>query len=267
MVLPLRSASARRRRITLPIANRRNCGSASSAPPARRHRVSGSRGVLVLIAVGVLCLAEPQKVIAQGRQPNFTSPNLLIVVADDHAGGTLGIEGDPRHATPNLDKLAEQGVLFERAFCNSPLCTPSRQSLITGRLPHAIGVTQLTTALSDDVLTAGEWLHDLDYQTVAIGKMHFNGPSRHGFSLRSDSPAWETELFAHPPYGGDKRRPWRPGQDPAADLAERRLPVLRFAGSVDALHFLCGPRDPVSQAAARPPVRDGHQLLRAAQSV
>jgi choline-sulfatase len=139
-----------------------------------------------------------------------------LIIADDHGGGTLGIEGDPRHATPNLDALAREGVLFERAYCNSPLCTPSRQSLITGKLPHAVGVTLLNTRLSDDVLTMGEWFRDRGYRTAAIGKMHFNGPSAHGFALRLDTADWEDYLRGHPPRGGDRRRPWRPFQDPAA---------------------------------------------------
>jgi arylsulfatase A-like enzyme len=143
-------------------------------------------------------------------------PNLLLIIADDHAGGTLGIEGDPRRATPNLDALARDGFLFERAYCNSPLCTPSRQSLIAGKLPHAVGVTQLTTRLSDEVLTMGEWFRDMDYRTAAIGKMHFNGPSSHGFATRLDTPDWREHLQEHPPRGGDHRRPWRPFQDPAA---------------------------------------------------
>ncbi len=149
---------------------------------------------------------------AVDRDPSV--PNLLVIVADDHGGGTMGIEGDPRRATPNLDALARQGVLFERAFCNAPLCTPSRQSLITGKLPHSIGVTQLATRLSDDALTIGDWLRDLDYQTLAIGKMHFNGPSTHGFVVHIDTPDWERDLLAHPPRGGDRRRPWRPVLDP-----------------------------------------------------
>src|SRR5271165_2531463 len=145
------------------------------------------------------------------------APNLLVIIADDHGGGTLGIMGDPRRATPNLDALARQGALFERAYCNAPLCTPSRQSLITGKLPHAIGVTQLSTTLSDEVLTLGEWLRDLDYATLAIGKMHFNGPSTHGFNVRIDTPEWERSLREHRPRGGDHRRPWRPIKDPARE--------------------------------------------------
>jgi len=151
---------------------------------------------------------------AASGAPN--GPNLLIVVGDDHGGGTLGIEGDPRQATPRLDALARAGVLFERAYCNSPLCTPSRQSLITGMLPHAVGVTQLATRLSDQVLTLGEWLRDQGYHTAAIGKMHFNGPSTHGFIERIDKPDWESYLRAHAPREAARRRPWRPFVDPAA---------------------------------------------------
>jgi choline-sulfatase len=157
-------------------------------------------------------------------------PNLLLIIADDHGGGTMGIEGDPRRATPSLDALAREGVLFERAYCNSPLCTPSRQSLITGKLPHAAGVTLLNTRLSDDMLTMGEWFRDRGYRTAAIGKMHFNGPSTHGFAVRLDTAEWEEYLRQHPPRGGDRRRPWRPFQDPAAvwlnaDCHSAGLPV------------------------------------------
>jgi len=162
-----------------------------------------------------LALAVPATVSAQEHPPSSTAPNLLIILADDHGGGKMGVEGDPRQATPHLDALARQGALFERAFCNSPLCTPSRQSLITGKLPHSIGVTRLATRLSDKQLTLGEWFRDLGYQTLAIGKMHFNGPSSHGFAVRIDTPQWEEELRAHPPRGGDHRRPWLPLRVPA----------------------------------------------------
>jgi choline-sulfatase len=176
---------------------------------------------------------------------------LLVIIADDHGGETLGIAGDPRQATPNLDALARQGVLFERAFCNSPLCTPSRQSLITGRLPHAVGVTQLATRLSDSALTMGEWLRGLDYQTLAIGKMHFNGPSIHGFAVRLDTLDWERNLRAHPPQGGDRRRPWNPFRDPArvwlnADVHSAGVPVesMQSAYFVDqAIQYLKGRHD------------------------
>ncbi len=169
--------------------------------------------IIPRLVLALLILSGTYTPAASGA-PN--PPNLLIVVGDDHGGGTLGIEGDPRRATPRLDALARQGVLFERAYCNSPLCTPSRQSLITGMLPHAVGVTQLGTRLSDRVLTLGEWLRDQGYHTAAIGKMHFNGPSTHGFIERIDKPDWERYLKAHAPREAARRPPWRPFVDPAA---------------------------------------------------
>ncbi len=170
----------------------------------------------MIIACWIVCGLAAQAIASAGQDPGLADrPNLLVIVADDHAAWTLGIDGDPRRATPNLDALARQGTLFSRAYCNSPVCTPSRQSLITGKLPHAIGVTQLLTSLSDDVLTLGEWLRDLDYATAAIGKMHFNGPSKHGFDVRIDTADWEERLRERRPRGGDERRPWRPMVDPA----------------------------------------------------
>jgi arylsulfatase A-like enzyme len=144
-------------------------------------------------------------------------PNLLILVADDHRGGTLGIDGDPRNATPRLDALARQGVRFSRAYCNSPVCTPSRQSIITGRLPHAVGVTRLPTPLPDHAVTLADWLGNLGYSTAAFGKMHFNSRNPHGFQERVDLSDWNRWLAGHPPRGGDHRRPWRPFKDPARD--------------------------------------------------
>ena len=64
-------------------------------------------------------------------------PNFLFLIADDHAGYALGADGDRLSSTPNLDRLAGQSVRFTGHFCNSPVCTPSRQSLLTGQMPHS----------------------------------------------------------------------------------------------------------------------------------
>ena len=156
-------------------------------------------------------------------------PNILILVGDDHAGGTLGIDGDPRRATPRLDALARQGVRFDRAYCNSPVCTPSRQSFITGRLPHAVGVTRLLTPLPDDAVTLGDWLGDLGYDTAAIGKMHFNARSKHGFAERLDSADWADWLRPTPARRGRPSPALAAVPGPGRRLAQRRLPAVRPA--------------------------------------
>ena len=179
------------------------------------------RVVAWLVLLVPIASAHPD---ASPRRPRATRPsnsfkrppNLLILIGDDHAGGTLGIDGDPRRATPRLDAFARQGVRFDRAYCNSPVCTASRQSLITGRMPHAVGVTRLLTPLPDDAATLGDWLGDLGYDTAAIGKMHFNGRSNHGFAHRVDSNDWSDWLDRNPPPGGAHPMRWRPFADPAA---------------------------------------------------
>src|SRR5262245_33013509 len=81
----------------------------------------------------------------RGRKPNF-----LFLIADDHAGYVLGADGNRLAQTPNLDRLAAEGTRFAAHYCNSPVCTPSRQSFLTGLMPSAAGVTVLATPLSED---------------------------------------------------------------------------------------------------------------------
>ena len=100
--------------------------------------------------------------------------NILWICADDHARYVIGAYGNRRVHTPNLDRLAGGGMRFDRAFCNSPVCTASRDSFITGRYPRTIGVTQLNTPLPESETTLAHVLKRAGYDTGAIGKMHFN---------------------------------------------------------------------------------------------
>ena len=112
-------------------------------------------------------------------------PNVLWICADDQAAYVCGGYGNRLVHTPHIDALAARGVRFDRAFCNSPVCTASRQSFLTGRYPRTIGVTQLATALPESEITLAELLRDAGYDTAAIGKMHFNSELKHGFDSRS----------------------------------------------------------------------------------
>src|SRR5262249_34933431 len=113
-------------------------------------------------------------------------PNVLWICADDHAAYVCGAYGNQVVRTPNIDTLAAGGMSFERALCNSPVCTASRQSFLTGRYPRTIGVTRLGTALPESETTLAELLRDAGYDTAAIGKMHFNSDLPHGFATRID---------------------------------------------------------------------------------
>src|SRR6266436_2958731 len=111
---------------------------------------------------------------ASVRGDSGRKPNLLYLIADDHAGYVLGADGNKLARTPNIDRLASQGTRFSRNHCNSPVCTPSRQSFFTGQMPSAAGVTVLATPLSEDKPTIAKQLRQSGYRTAAFGKMHFN---------------------------------------------------------------------------------------------
>src|SRR5262244_1987121 len=100
---------------------------------------------------------------AAGLRAQTRQPNLLFLIADDHAGYVLGCDGNRKAETPNLDGLAAQGVRFARHYCTSPICTPSRQSLFTGQLPYMSGVTLLKPALPENKPTIARQLQKTGY--------------------------------------------------------------------------------------------------------
>ncbi len=147
------------------------------------------------------------------------APNVLWICADDHAPYVCGAYGNKTVRTPNLDRLASAGVRFDRAYCNSPVCTASRQSFLCGRYPRSLGVTRLQTPLPEGEPTLATILHAAGYDTAAIGKMHFNSNLKHGFDLRIDLPQHARQLKEHPPKplpaDVPVQPPWRPFRDPA----------------------------------------------------
>ena len=164
-------------------------------------------------------------------------PNLLFVLADDHAGFVLGSGGNRMARTPHLDRLAAEGTRFAAHYCNSPVCTPSRQSFFTGQMPSAAGVTLLRTALAEDKPTLARQLRAAGYHTAVFGKMHFNRPSRpglHGFEtllLEGDLRQAHEAAIKPRPVTPDIRTkpPWRPFKDPARIwLNADKLPYPRY---------------------------------------
>lgn len=112
-------------------------------------------------------------------------PNILVVMVDEHAPQASSVYGHPYVATPHLERLADGGVVFEQAYCPSPLCVPSRMSFMSGRAVHRIGVWDNASALGSDTPTFAHALRAGGYETVLCGKMHFMGPDQmHGFEQR-----------------------------------------------------------------------------------
>ncbi len=146
-------------------------------------------------------------------------PNILWICADDLAAYPLGCYGNKLARTPNIDAFAKTGLRFDRAYCNSPVCTASRQSFLTGRYPRSLGVTQLKTALPAGTPTLATMLKDAGYDTASVGKMHFNSALKHGFDVRYDLPDFRKELQARKakplPDGVAVQPPWKPFHDHA----------------------------------------------------
>ncbi|KLJ12364.1 choline-sulfatase [Blastomyces silverae] len=116
-------------------------------------------------------------------------PNILYIMADQMAAPLLSLydENSPIK-TPNLDRLAREGVCFESAYCNSPLCAPSRFTMVTGQLPSKVGGYDNASDLSADTPTYAHYLRKEGYHTALAGKMHFAGPDQmHGYEQRLTS--------------------------------------------------------------------------------
>lgn len=109
-------------------------------------------------------------------------PNLVVVFADQLRGQDLGCAGNPDVQTPTIDRLAAEGVMCSRAFANSPVCTPSRGTLLTGQYPltHKAMVNDLP--LPPGTPTIATTLRDEGYRTGYIGKWHLDGVPRSGFT-------------------------------------------------------------------------------------
>jgi choline-sulfatase len=111
-------------------------------------------------------------------------PNFLFILSDQHSPHVLGYEGNDKVNTPCLDRLACEGTYFENAYCQNPLCVPSRASLITGRYPRSIGIYDNMHVMQANSMTIPRLLSSQGYRTCLIGKSHFNGEQYHGYQQR-----------------------------------------------------------------------------------
>ena len=114
-----------------------------------------------------------------------TAPNILFIQADQMAAPALPVYGHPVVRAPHIADLGAGGVVFDNAYCNSPLCAPSRGSMLTGLLPSRIGAYDNAAEFPASQPTIAHHLRLAGYRTVLAGKMHFVGPDQlHGFEER-----------------------------------------------------------------------------------
>ena len=112
-------------------------------------------------------------------------PNILLIMADQLAAQALSLYGNRICKTPNLERLAAEGVTFGNNYSNNPLCVPSRASMMTGRHSPDIRVYDNANEIPSSLPTMAHFMRALGYQTFLSGKMHFIGPDQlHGFEER-----------------------------------------------------------------------------------
>lgn len=112
-------------------------------------------------------------------------PNILFLLSDQHSPRILGCYGDPHVRTPNLDRLAGEGVAFDACYCDNPVCLPSRMAMLTARHGHELEIWGNFDSLDSNVPTMAHGLGIAGYRTVLVGRMHFVGPDQwHGFQER-----------------------------------------------------------------------------------
>ena len=174
-------------------------------PRSSRRSSPAASGIHVAVLFVLLAL------VAAAEQPNF-----VVIFADDLGYGDLGVYGSETIRTPNLDRMAAEGMRFTDFYATAPFCSPSRASLLTGRYPVRAGVpyvlfpTELT-GLPPAEITIAEILSDEGYSTAAIGKWHLGWPrafraQRHGFDLfyglpySNDMLKWEPDAVLRPQH-------------------------------------------------------------------
>lgn len=161
-----------------------------------------------------------------------SSPNVILIMSDDQGWGDVGFNGNDVLKTPNLDEMAANGMVMERFHAASPICSPTRGSVLTGRYPSRYGVHSAhTSGMRVGEITLGNLLGDAGYRTGIFGKWHlgwvfpdegltrghYSPPWHHGFQesfvTSSAVPTWDPGItpLNWNSWGGNPGEPWKGG--------------------------------------------------------
>jgi len=174
----------------------------SASAISRRRILRGG-----VAAAGGVAMVELLRGIAGAAEGNGRRPNFVFIFCDDLGYGDLGCYGNSEIRTPNLDRMAEQGLKMTSFYAAAPVCTPSRAAFVTARYPIRCGLTRVLfpndkVGMPDSEITLAQALRELGYATACIGKWHLGHlpqflPTRHGF-----------DRFFGIPYSNDMKPRW-----------------------------------------------------------
>lgn len=147
------------------------------------QRVAVAMGILISAAGHTSASADPSEPAGAATRAGSQRPNVLLISIDDLNDWTGCLGGHPQAQTPHIDRLAKRGTLFANAHCQSPVCNPSRASMMTGRYPHTSGVYFLNPDLKQapvlrDLTTLPEAFAAAGYRTLGAGKIFHTGDKR-----------------------------------------------------------------------------------------
>jgi len=169
---------------------------------------------------GFLCLMLASVHAAEGPE----RPNIVLIIADDMAWDDCGAFGNPSIKTPNIDKLAQSGMRFDRAFVTASSCSPSRSSILTGRYPHNTDAEELHWPLPPEQVGFVEKLKAAGYWTAAAGKWHLGNPAKARFNVVREADPSGFQLGT----GKDaKARMTAKGASAAQSGCDQWVPILR----------------------------------------
>jgi choline-sulfatase len=143
--------------------------------------------------------------------------NVVVIMSDEHHPRAMGVAGHPFAVTPNLDRLAARGTRFDAAYCNSPICVPSRASFATGRYVHELGTWDNAIAYDGRVPGWGHALQKSGHRVDSIGKLHYRNAE--------DPTGFDRQYHPMHIYGGHGMV-WGALRDGKADFTERAHTML-----------------------------------------
>jgi len=198
---------------------------------------------------GLAALAGPA--LAQTRRPN-----VLVLMTDQQSNNAMSAAGNPWLRTPAADSIAAAGLSFSESYCTYPLCSPSRSSLWTSRMPHETGVRNNGIGISEGIPTLGQLFSKAGYRAAYAGKWHLPGNNIIGFEQLNRKIGQSSENDAAP---GAKNDPGVAASC-AEFLAKQKDPFLLIASFINP-HDICqwiraheGSRSPYSDLDKYPPV-------------
>ena len=190
------------------------------------------RSFVKVMAVTTIAATGASYGLNDKTQKPRRKPNILLLFSDQHQADCMGFQNHPDVITPNLDRLAKSGTVFNRAYCQDGVCVPSRMSLMTGLYPRTLGILHNPdrSTVVDEVVSLQSVLKNNGYYTAAFGKRHLKGAADLGWDYhrghsKDESPGnsyWE--WIEQQGYLDAFRHDWSAefgGPYPTADLGTR----------------------------------------------